>query len=162
LRLPFRGELDWWAILARLAAEAIPGVEAVSGGVYRRTVVLESDPGVLEVTPGGDDHLVLRAHLPDWRELIHVVERTRRIAGLDLDLDEPRRHLGTDPVIGPLLAGRPGLRAPGTWDAFEAGVRAIAAQRVDSAAANAITGRLVRRHGAPVGGLAQIGLRASN
>jgi AraC family transcriptional regulator, regulatory protein of adaptative response / DNA-3-methyladenine glycosylase II len=75
LRLPFRGPLDWGALVAYFAARAIPGVEHVSGDTYRRTIVIGGDPGVLELFPGGDDHLILRAHLPHWEELIHVVAR---------------------------------------------------------------------------------------
>jgi AraC family transcriptional regulator of adaptative response / DNA-3-methyladenine glycosylase II len=158
LRLPFHGPLDWDALLGYFAARAIPGVEHVSGDAYRRTVVIGGDPGVLELLPGGDDHLELRAHLPHWEELIHVVGRARRIANLDFDLDEPAAQLGRDATIGPLLAARPGLRAPGTWDPFETGVRAIIGQQVTVAAANTIAGRLVARHGSPVPGLLSLGL----
>ncbi len=113
LRLPYDGPLDWDALLAYFAARAIPGVEHVDGDTYRRTVVVDGDPGVLELQPGGPDHLVLRAHLPHWEGLIHLVRahpapgraRRRRRGG-------PRR-LAADPVIGPLVERRPGLRVPG-------------------------------------------------
>jgi AraC family transcriptional regulator, regulatory protein of adaptative response / DNA-3-methyladenine glycosylase II len=150
LRLPFQGPLDWEALLAYLAANAIPGVEAVGGGTYRRTIEVDGDAGVLELGPGDDDHLVLRAHLPHWEELIHLVERARRIASLDVDLAEPRRALSADPTIGPLLAVRPGLRVPGTWDPFETGVRAIVGRQA--------AGGLAERLGTPVHGLAAFGL----
>ena len=143
---------------AYFAARAIPGVEHVSGSTYRRTIVLDGDPGVLELSPGGDDHLVLRAHLPHWEELVHVVRRARRIANLDFDLGEPTRRLASDPMIGPLLRARPGLRPPGTWDAFETGVRAIIGQQVSLAEANTTAGRLVERLGTPVPGLERLGL----
>jgi AraC family transcriptional regulator, regulatory protein of adaptative response / DNA-3-methyladenine glycosylase II len=158
LRLPYRGVLDWDATAAYLAARAIPGVEQVSAGTYRRTVVVGGDPGVLELLPGEDDHLVLRAHLPHWEELVHVVQRARRIANLDFDLDEPTIQLADDPTIGPLLRVRPGLRPPGTWDPFETGVRAIIGQQITIGAANTITARLVERHGRPVPGLRPLGL----
>jgi AraC family transcriptional regulator of adaptative response / DNA-3-methyladenine glycosylase II len=158
LRLPYRGAVDWDATAAYLAARAIPGVEHVSAGTYRRTVVVNGDPGVLELLAGGDDHLVLRLHLPHWEELVHVAQRARRIASLDLDLDEPASLLANDPTIGPLLRARPGLRPPGTWDPFETGVRAIIGQQISIPAANTIAGRLVERHGCPVAGLRALGL----
>jgi methylphosphotriester-DNA--protein-cysteine methyltransferase len=108
LRLPFAGPLDWAALARYLGARAIPGVESVCGASYRRTVVVGGDPGVLELFPGGDDQLLLRAHLPHWAELIHIVERARRIASLDLDLDEPSRRLGGCATIGPLVRALPG------------------------------------------------------
>jgi AraC family transcriptional regulator, regulatory protein of adaptative response / DNA-3-methyladenine glycosylase II len=158
LRLPFRGPLDWAALASYLKARAIPGVEHVSGESYRRTIVVAGDPGVLELSPGDDDHLVLVAHLPHWEGLVHLVARARRIANLDFDLAEPAAHLSRDAIIGPLLRARPGLRPPGTWDPFEAGVRAIIGQRSTVAAANTVAGRLVERLGAPVPGLQGVGL----
>jgi AraC family transcriptional regulator of adaptative response / DNA-3-methyladenine glycosylase II len=158
LRLSHRPGLDWDAMLTYLAARAIPGVEHVAGGTYRRTVVVDGHPGVLELWAGGPDHLLLRAHLPRLDGLIHVVQRARRIGNLDADLEGAARHLAADPVAGPLLRGRPGLRPPGTWDAFETGVRAIIGQQVSVAGAGTLTGRLVARHGTPVPGLEALGL----
>jgi AraC family transcriptional regulator of adaptative response / DNA-3-methyladenine glycosylase II len=158
LRLPFSGPLDWDAMLAYFAARAIPGVERVSDNVYRRTIVVDGDPGVLELYPGGADHLLLRAHLPHWEGLIHVVERARRIFSLDAAVSEAARHLRRDPVIGDLLATRPGLRVPGTWDPFETGVRAIVGQQVSVVGATTIIGRLAERLGDSVPGLRQLGL----
>ena len=39
------------------------------------------------------------------------------------------RHLASDPLLAPLVAERPGLRAPGGWDGFELAVRAVLGQR---------------------------------
>ncbi len=158
LRLGFRGLLDWSALITYLAARAIPGVEHVSEATYRRTIVVDGDPAVIELFHGADDHLVLVVHLPHWEELTHLVARARRIASLDLDLDEPAEHLAGDPTIGPLVRARPGLRPPGSWCPFETGVRAIIGQQVTVAAANTITKRLVERHGTRVRGLGQLGL----
>ena len=158
LRLAFQGPLDWDGLVSYLEARAIPGVEHVAGHTYRRTIVVAGDPGVLELSPGGDDHLVVVVHLPHWEGLVHLVARARRIANLDFDLDEPAAQLSHDSTIGPLLSARPGLRTPGAWDPFEIGVRAIVGQQVTIAAANTIAGRLVERFGDPVPGLANIGL----
>src|SRR5262249_59112657 len=111
---------------------------------------VEGDPGVIEVMPGGAGYLVLRAHLPHWEQLIHLVHRVRRIFSLDLDLDEPLRELAGDAVIGPLIAAYPGRRPPGTWDPFETGVRAIIGQQVSVAGATTLTGPPVPRLGTPI------------
>jgi AraC family transcriptional regulator of adaptative response / DNA-3-methyladenine glycosylase II len=158
LRLAFRGPLDWHGLVSYLAARSIPGVEHVSGRTYRRTIVVGDDPGVLELSPGGDDHVLLVVHLPHWEGLVHLVARARRIANLDLDLDEPAVHLTGDPIVGPLFRARPGLRPPGAWDPFEAGVRVILGQQVTIAGASTIAGRLVERLGTPVPGLRRLGL----
>jgi AraC family transcriptional regulator, regulatory protein of adaptative response / DNA-3-methyladenine glycosylase II len=159
LRLPFEGSLDWDALIEYLTVRAIPAVEHVTDdGIYRRTITVEDDPGVIELWPGGDDHLLLRAHLPHWEGLIHLVDRAGRIAGLDTDLAGAVRDLGADPQVGPLLASAPGIRPPGTWNAFEIGVRAILGQQITVTGATTLAGRLVERYGTTVAGLAPLGL----
>ena len=158
LRLPFQPPLDWDAMLGYLRKRAIAGVEHVWANTYQRTVVIDRDPGVLELSRGGPDHLLLRAHLPHWEGLIHVAQRARHIFNLDADTEAATQHLVGDPIIGPLIHARPGLRAPGTWDPFETGVRAIVGQQVSVAGAGTITARIVERHGTPVPGLQALGL----
>jgi AraC family transcriptional regulator of adaptative response / DNA-3-methyladenine glycosylase II len=158
LRLAFLGELDWSSMLGYFAARAIPGVESVEGDTYRRTIVVDGYPGVLELWPGGRDHLVLCAHLPRWDELVHVVQRARGIANLDLALGPARHVLVADPVIGRLLGARPGLRPPGTWDAFETGVHAILAQGATLTRTTRLSARIVERFGTRVNGLERLGL----
>jgi AraC family transcriptional regulator, regulatory protein of adaptative response / DNA-3-methyladenine glycosylase II len=155
VRLPFEGPLDWEALRGYFAARAIPGVEHVTARAYRRTIVVGGDPGVLELSPGGADHLVLRTSGPGR----DVARRARRIMSLDLDLERATRHLAGDPVVGPLLEARPGIRVPGTWDPFETGVRAIVGQQVTVAGAGTLTGRLVARLGTPAPGLERPALR---
>jgi len=150
LRLPFDGALDWCSLLGYFEARAIPGVETVEGETYRRMIVAGGEAGVLELMPGGDDNLLLRVHLAHWDELMHVVSRARRIANLDAETAEPMAQLGADPVVGPLLQARPGLRVPGTWDPYETGIRAILGQQVSVAGANTLAGRLVERLGTSV------------
>jgi AraC family transcriptional regulator of adaptative response / DNA-3-methyladenine glycosylase II len=145
-------------MLGYFALRAIPGVEVVAGGTYRRTVVVDGDPGVIEVSRGGDDHLLVRGRLRDEEGLVHVGRRVRLIMGLDADVELARAHLAGDPTVGPLVAARPGLRVPGTWDAFEIGVRAIIGQQVTVAGASTLTGRLVERHGKRVPGATPPGL----
>jgi AraC family transcriptional regulator of adaptative response / DNA-3-methyladenine glycosylase II len=158
LRLPFQGALDWGTMAGYFAARALPGVESVEGNIYRRTILVDGDAGVIELRPGGDDHLIGVAHLPHWEGLIHVVGRARRIASLDFDPNEPLDRLADEPAIGALIRSRPGLRPPGTWDPFETGVRAIIGQQVTVAGANTIAGRLVERVGTRVPGLEEFGL----
>jgi AraC family transcriptional regulator, regulatory protein of adaptative response / DNA-3-methyladenine glycosylase II len=158
LRLAFRGPLDWERMLGYFAARAIAGVEQVSGGLYRRTVEIDGDPGVIELSWGSPDHLILRTHLPHWEGLIHIAQRARRIFNLDAPIESAAGLLDRDPILGPLLGRHPGVRVPGTWDPFETGVRAILGQQVSVAAAGTVMGRLVRRHGRPVPGLGQMRL----
>src|ERR1035438_211878 len=52
LRLPVVPGYDWDAMRAFLAARLVPGVEAVDGDTYRRTITMAGAPGLLEVCPG--------------------------------------------------------------------------------------------------------------
>ena len=145
-------------MLGYFAARAIAGVERVDDGTYRRTVVVDGDPSVLELSYGGADHLVLRVRGRQERDLAAVVERARHVFNLDADMDGALRHLGGDPVIGALVRARPGVRAAGTWDPFETGVRAIIGQQVTVAGANTLIARVVERHGQAMAGHEELGL----
>jgi AraC family transcriptional regulator of adaptative response / DNA-3-methyladenine glycosylase II len=132
LRVPFTPPYDWDATAQFLSERAIPGVESVQDGVYRRTVMIDGSPGVIEIGLGGPDHLLLRAHLPYWEGVIHVAERASRVAAL----------------------GRPGLRVPGAWGPFEMAVQAVVSEQLPGPQATAGLGRVVRRYGTPIAGLA--------
>ncbi|MGE3772641.1 MAG: DNA-3-methyladenine glycosylase, partial [Gammaproteobacteria bacterium] len=63
--------------------------------------------------------------------------------------------LGADPraiakTLGPLAAGEPGLRLPGTFDAFELVVRAILGQQITVKAARTLASRFVGAFGTPL------------
>ncbi len=159
LRLPFEEPLAFEQMLGYLTGRAISGVESVSGGTYRRTVLIDGDAGVIELARADrEPALLLRVHLPHWQGLIHHAARARRIFNLDAELDAAREHLAEDPLAGPLVRARPGLRPAGTWDPFELGVRAIVGQQVSVAGANRLVGRLAASAGTTVPGLDAFGL----
>src|SRR6266508_769866 len=83
LRLPVLPGYDWAAMRDLLAVWAIPGVESVEDDTYRRTFVMDGAPGLLEISSGGAEYLLLQVHLPYWEGLIHVVERVERLLGLE-------------------------------------------------------------------------------
>ena len=77
LRLPVVPGYDWDAVRAFLAARLLPGVEAVDGDTYRRTITMAGAPGLLEVSPGRENCLLLRVHLPYWEGQLHRLPRLR-------------------------------------------------------------------------------------
>jgi AraC family transcriptional regulator of adaptative response / DNA-3-methyladenine glycosylase II len=153
MRLPFSPPLHWEALLAFLADRAAPGVESVREGVYRRTISLDGEAGLLEVHAGGPDHLLLRAHLPFWEGVIHVVERVGRMFGVDADTAPAEAGLVGDAVLGPLVAARPGMRVPGAWGAFEVAVDAALTQYSARPRVRKQMAALVAATGQPVPGL---------
>jgi AraC family transcriptional regulator of adaptative response / DNA-3-methyladenine glycosylase II len=160
VRLPFRGPLDWDLLLAYFARRAIGGVEHVdvAASTYRRTVVIDGEPALLALSRAGDDALRLELAPMPRPVPAAVVARARGIFALDRDPTAGAVHLADDPVLAPLVAARPGLRVPGTWDPYETGVRAIVGQQVSVAGASTVTARIVQRLGTPVDGWEQLGL----
>jgi AraC family transcriptional regulator, regulatory protein of adaptative response / DNA-3-methyladenine glycosylase II len=152
LRLPVPPGYDWDATRAFLAARAVPGVEAVRDATYRRTISIAGSPGLLEVSPGDAEHLLLRVHLPYWEGLIHLVGRVGQLLGTGLDYGAGVRALQYDPMLGPLVRRRPGLAVPGAWTAFEVGVWAILS-RGDRASAKRSLQEVVISLGTPAPGL---------
>jgi AraC family transcriptional regulator of adaptative response / DNA-3-methyladenine glycosylase II len=138
---------DGAAVLDFLAARAITGVEEVRDGTYRRTLALPGGAAVLAATPraGGVD--VAFEALGDRRDEADALRRVRRLFGLDQDPRAVVAHLGEDPVLGPLVARRPGLRVPGVVDGWELAVRAVLGQQITVAAARTLAGRIVAASG---------------
>jgi AraC family transcriptional regulator of adaptative response / DNA-3-methyladenine glycosylase II len=137
-------------MLAFLAARAIPGVEAVAGGIYRRSFSFGLHHGWLEVAPDEESRSVrLRVHFPDPRWLRLVVERVRALFDLNADWSVIAPVLGADPMLRETVKAAPGLRVPGCWDGFELSTRAILGQQITVKGASALAGRLVREFGKP-------------
>lgn len=154
-RLTFQPPLAWDGLLSFLAPRAIPGVESVADDTYRRTIEVDGLTGALEVRRDGEQ-LIARFHLPTWDGLIHHVARVRHLFDLDQDPQAVAEDLGPDATLAPWPDG---LRVPGCWDPFEAGVRAIIGQQVSVAGATTTLGKIVAAHGTPATGLEALGLR---
>jgi AraC family transcriptional regulator of adaptative response / DNA-3-methyladenine glycosylase II len=147
--LRFAGPVDGAQLLGHLAARAIPGVERVEGGVYRRVLALAHGPAVVELDLRAAGRVGFRLAAGDARDRREAIARCRRLLGLDADPAEARAALAGDPVIGPLVAARPALRVPGAVDAAELAVRAIVNQQVSLAGARTVLGRLASEYGEP-------------
>jgi AraC family transcriptional regulator of adaptative response / DNA-3-methyladenine glycosylase II len=159
-RLRFRGPFAWNRILAFLSPRAIPGVEAVEAGCYRRTISVNGLSGCIEASLDRDGNAVgVRICFPEPRCLFPIVERVRHLFDLNADPAGVASHLGHDPLLARRAAFAPGLRVPGCWDGFELAVRAVLGQQVTVKGASTLAGRLVREFGAAVparGGLTHL------
>jgi AraC family transcriptional regulator of adaptative response / DNA-3-methyladenine glycosylase II len=148
LVLAYTPPYDWPAMISFLAARAIPGVEVVEAGGYRRTIEIDGRHGTIEVAPtSGRDALSATIRFPNVGSLQAIVARIRRWLDLDADIATIGEQLAADELLAPLIAARPGLRVPGAWDGFELAVRAVLGQQITVAAARQLAGRLVAAHG---------------
>jgi AraC family transcriptional regulator of adaptative response / DNA-3-methyladenine glycosylase II len=148
LRLRYRPPYDWESMLDYLRVRAIAGVEIVENGTYQRTVEIDGFTGSVEVTHVPQrESLGVTIRFPNVQSLPAIVTRVRRLFDVGADIETIDAHLSRDPLLAPLVARRPGLRAPGGWDGFELAVRAILGQQISVAAARQLAGQLVTLHG---------------
>jgi AraC family transcriptional regulator of adaptative response / DNA-3-methyladenine glycosylase II len=146
--LRFRPPFCWEALLDFLAPRATPGVESVENGTYRRTFLLNGEPGWMEVAlASSTTALDVRINYAQPRWLFLIIERVRAMFDLAADPDSFTRQLRRDPLLGSRIASKPGVRVPGCWDGFELAVRAVLGQQVTVRGATTLAGRLVREFG---------------
>ena len=150
LRLPYRAPYDWDAIIAFLAARAIPDVESVRDGTYARTVHLDGAAGAIFVQRGDGAFLQATVRFPRLASLPAIIARVRRVFDLAADPSVIGAHLAEDELLAPLIAARPGLRVPGAWDGFELAIRAVLGQQITVSAARGLAAKLVALVGTPI------------
>lgn len=149
LRLPFRAPLEADGLLDFLGLRAVPGVEEVADGAFRRTLRLPNGGGVVELRPA-DGHIRARFWLDDLRDLAVAVPRCRSLLDLDSDPEAVERALASADLLGPLVKAAPGRRVAGHVDGHELAFRAVLGQQVSLPAAATLTRRLVAAHGEPL------------
>lgn len=148
LHLHYRPPYDWMHLQQFLARRAIVGVESVQPESYARTVRTATSTAILEVRPvSAVNALELRIQGCASRDLLSLCSTARRLFDLAADPAKISASFKAFPRLSALVDRNPGLRIPGTWDAFESGVRAIIGQQISVAAARTILRRLVERTG---------------
>jgi AraC family transcriptional regulator of adaptative response / DNA-3-methyladenine glycosylase II len=154
-RAPFHHEQLW----SSLEARSVPGVEAFDDGVYRRSMRLARGGAVVSVA-ASNGVVTCSLALDDVADVQSAVQRTRRLLDLDADPVHIDEQLSADPMLAPLVAARPGLRAPGHPDGTELLVRAVLGQQVSVKGARTLATRLVAAYGepllAPTGGVTHL------
>jgi AraC family transcriptional regulator, regulatory protein of adaptative response / DNA-3-methyladenine glycosylase II len=149
LRLPYRAPLDAEGLIAFLGLRAVPGVEEVHGGAYRRSLRLPNGSGVVELRPAAG-YMDARYWLEDLRDLAAAMQRSRMLLDLDSDPLSVIEALGEDPLLGALIRKAPGRRVPGHVDGHELAIRAVLGQQVSLRGAATLAGRLVSEYGEPL------------
>src|SRR4030095_7554144 len=83
LRLPYTPPLDWAAMNVFFKQRATPGVQAVDGDCYGRTIQLTPVAGVIELRRVANEaYLLMHVWLPSYECVMQVAERARRIFDL--------------------------------------------------------------------------------
>ena len=145
--LGYRAPYDVDALIGFVAQRAIPGIEVASARSIRRSVragVVGASAGWLEARFASDAARVRLSFAPALGPASGaVIAAVRRW----LDLDAAPETIA-ETLVG--LPGEPGLRLPGSIDAFELAVRAVLGQQVTVAAARTLARRVVERFGADI------------
>ena len=123
LKLAYRPPYDWPGMLAALAARATPRTEWIDGGVWHRRIDLDGDHGNVAVAHLPESNAVaVTIRCSSVKALPVIVARVRRVFDLGADIATIDSHLARDPTLAPLIASRPGLRAPGDWEHDPVGI----------------------------------------
>ncbi len=159
LRLPVRTPFAYEGLFGHLAACAVPGVEEVRDGAYRRTLRLPAGNGIVSLTPK-PDHVRCTLVLDEFRDLATAIARCRRLLDLDADPEAVVDALGADEDLSALVAKAPGQRIPRTVDEPELALRVVLGQQVSVKAARTHAARIVSAYGQPLtdtgGGLTHV------
>ena len=119
LRLAYRPPYDWPGMLAALAPRARrrqPSGSRTTCGTAGSSSTAAAAPSR---SPTCRERNSVPGHHPlprGARRCPRIVARVRRVFDLGADIATIGSHLARDPKLAPLIAKRPGLRAPGDWE----------------------------------------------
>jgi AraC family transcriptional regulator, regulatory protein of adaptative response / DNA-3-methyladenine glycosylase II len=149
--LGYRPPYAWDSLISFLAHRAIPGVEWVAEGRYRRTVALKKGDtihyGWISVANQPKRN---RLSITVASTLLPVLSQVLARIRLLFDLNSsPEKVYEKLVVMNELLPNIcvPGIRVPGCFDPFEMAVRAILGQQITVKAAGTLAARLVNVFG---------------
>lgn len=149
VRLPVRQPFAYEGLFGHLAAAAVPGVEEVRDGAYRRTLRLPHGNGIVSLTPQ-PDHVTCDLVLDDFRDLATAIARSRRLLDLDADPEAIVDVLVDDPALTAIVTKAPGQRIPRTVDENELALRVVIGQQVSMRAARTHTRRIAVAYGTAI------------
>ncbi|WP_435250240.1 AlkA N-terminal domain-containing protein [Vibrio sp. nBUS_14] len=142
IQLSFVGPLDWDHLLGFYRRRMIEGLEEVGDGYYQRTVNVNGSKGWFKATVAKESSLDIEFELDDMSQLRSLIANIRRMFDLDVDISKVEAFFTT---IDSNLVAKSGIRIPGVWSSWEAGVRAILGQQVSVTAAIGQLNLLVRK-----------------
>ena len=146
--LSFHPPFEFTQVNGFLKPRAIPGVEVVDGGIYSRSIAIDEAPGYIAVfAPKSKQSLCLEIHFPDQERIPVVADITRQIFDLDAPVEKIDSHLKKDGFLSSLVTQRPGIRVPGSFNAFELCIRAIVGQQISVKGATTLIGRIAAGYG---------------
>ncbi len=149
--LAYRPPYDWTWMTGYLSGRALAGVEVLDGDSYSRSFRLPRATGWFRVTPEvGRHRMRVEIFAQKTGSLMQVTQRIRNLLDLNADPMLISEALSADKKLRPIVARFPGTRLPGSWDGFEASVKAIVGQSISVRASTSVAGRVVEKYGEPL------------
>lgn len=146
LKLSYRPPFDWQKMQRFLSARLILGLEWIGENFYGRSFIYQGVRGQFTAHHQAEKHqFLVEISLEDNRVLKPVVSNIRRVLDLDAELEQIEQDLSNALGTNTLISS--GLRLPGIWDVFEAGMRAILGQQISVTAAKNLVIKLVETLG---------------
>lgn len=159
LKLYYCLPYNWERMFGFLEKRALPGVETVAGGKFKRLVKFDDEVGTVEVEPVlNERYCLLRVTNNLSPYLLSITERVKRIFDLKATPEIMTAELTDNDEMASLIAKYPGLRIPGAWDGFELAIRAILGQQISVKAATTFCQRLIEGYGEAASTGAESGL----
>ncbi len=138
LQLYYRPPYDWSYMHRFFTARAIPGLEWCDEQSYGRTFDWLGRTGHFTAQHvARKNSFNVAIELDDVTHLKPIVNNIRRLLDLDVDMQMVEQDLQQHLVL------KTGLRLPGIWSMFEAGIKAILGQQISVVAARNLVTALV-------------------
>lgn len=151
LKCGFRPPYDWDALLSYFKGRSNNGAELVKDGVYYRTVALKKYEGWLSVALNKkDQHLDISISYSLHQIVNEVLAKIQRQFDVHANPMLINEVLEKSPLLQKSISENPGLRSPGSFDAFEMLTRVILGQLISVKAATTLMQRFVETYGQPI------------
>ena len=146
LQLHYRPPYDWSQLQHFFRIRLIPNLEWCDEKSYGRTFTWGKSRGYFTAEHVSEKYYFdVTLVLDDLTQLKPIVNNIRRVLDLDVDIQAVDNDLQQQ--FDNHISLLPGLRLPGIWNPFEAGIRAILGQQISVKAATTLVSRLVSNLG---------------
>ncbi|WP_064607106.1 DNA-3-methyladenine glycosylase 2 family protein [Photobacterium sp. J15] len=142
ITLAYRPPYNWAYLQQFFASRLIPGLEWLGDNSYGRTFHYGNCFGYFTAHhQSGNASFRVELQLSELSYLPRVIKNIRRCLDLDADVRLIESQLSR--ALGCESLAMEGIRLPGIWSPFEAGIRAILGQQVSVKAARNLVGQFV-------------------
>lgn len=149
LKLYYRPPYAWSNLFGFLSSRVIDGLEWVDDSSYSRTIEFGGSRGYFTISAKPEKNFFeLSIYLNDYRQLNPITQRVRSLFDVDAPIDRIDQQLQAQ--LNGAIDYQVGLRVPGIWNDFEAGIRAVLGQQISIGAAKALVTDFVRELGEPI------------